>query len=329
MHLQTKAPTHPTARSVAAGLVFSASLVLPGIAGDPASAPTSSQGVQTELDIPGDSHKYFGQRSNQFRDVGRRLAKIDLDGDFNYDGLIDNEDPADNGAFQQTPPGLVVGTGELTRLVLRLSPYHLDFRGQAVVSMQVDGVNRADKTGRFASLEEEMASVGHVRVWRDPSKRELILDSRDPGRRVYEWTIDDSKYPANIPGIVPRTLYLEGVDVAGAGYGGSKEGMSAKGGLFTGYSGDVRLLVTVFHRVPGEEPVPVYDDPKAGLGAKGGVIPVEPEKDDEWCLPGSPTRFRTSYDHILVTVRRAPHRKEFVADNVAGVWSGRSEGTWE
>jgi hypothetical protein len=314
MNSHLKATALRFAGPAALGFILGGASALPAIAGDESYAPPPVQGERTDLDIPGDSHKYFGQRSNQFRDVGRRLAKIDLDADFNYDGLIDNQDPADNGAFQQTPPGLVIGTGELTRLVLRLSPYHLDFRGQAVVSLQVDGVNRADKTGRFSSLEEEMASTGHIRVWRDATKRELILDSRDPGRRVYEWTVDDNKYPANIPGIVPRSLYLEGVGVAGGASG-------SKGGMVTAYSGDVRLLVTVFHRVPGEEPAPVYSDPKSGLDAKGGVMPVEPEaKDDEWCLPGAPTRFRTSYDHILVTVRNSGHMKEFVADNSDGVW---------
>ena len=163
-------------------------------------------GMRTDQDIPGDSNKYFGQRNSQFRDIGRRLAKIDLDGDFNYDGVIDNDDPADNGAFQQTPPGLVLGTGELSKLVLRLRPYHLDFKGRAVVSIQVDGINRGHKSGKFGSAEEERASVGHIKVWKDATRKELILDSRDSARRVFEWTIDDSKYPANVPGIGNDTL---------------------------------------------------------------------------------------------------------------------------
>ena len=116
-------------------------------------------GLRTDRDIPGDTNKYFGQRDNQFRDLGRRLAKIDLDADFNYDGVVDNDDPADNGAFQQTPPGLVLGTGELSKLVLRIRPYHLDFKGRAVVSLRVDGINRGHKSGQFASFEDEKALV--------------------------------------------------------------------------------------------------------------------------------------------------------------------------
>ena len=282
-------------------LLLSASVLSPALAGDETAPGGPEQGVQTDLDIPGDTTKYFGQRSNQYRDIGRRLAKVDLDADFNYDGVIDNDDPADNGAFQQTPPGLVLGKGELSKLVIRLSPYHLDFRGQAVVSIQVDGVNRADKTGRFASIEEEMGSVGHIRVWRDASRKELILDSRDPQRRVFEWTIDDNKYPANIPGIVPRTLFAEGVGESGQ------------------FSGDIRLLVTVFHRVPGEEPEPVYEDPKSGLSSKGGVEPAETEKERD-CLPDAPKRFATSYDHILLTVRPGGHPKEYISENSDGVW---------
>ena len=45
---------------------------------------------------------------------------------------IDNDDPADNGAFQQTPPGLVVGVGEMSKLILRLRPYRLDFKGRGL-----------------------------------------------------------------------------------------------------------------------------------------------------------------------------------------------------
>ena len=257
-----------------------------------------NRGYETDRDIPGDSTKYYGQRRNQFKDVGRRLAKIDLDADLNYDGVIDNNDPADNGAFQQTPPGLVVGVGELTQLVVRLRPYHLDFKGRAVVSLQVDGINRGDKSGKFESEEDENSSVGHVRVWRDSTRKELILDSRDSNRKVFEWSIDDSKYPANVPGIVPRTLYLEGVGESGE------------------YSGDVRLLLKVQHRKSGAMQ-PVTEGSKSGKG----IIAADREE------TGSKTvkfkRFATAYDHILVTVQSAPRSKEFVNGNTAGVWKKR------
>ena len=130
-----------------------------------------------------------------------------------------------------------------------------------------------------------MASVGHVKVWQDSSRKTLLIDSRDPERRVHEWTIDDSKYPANVPGIVPRTLYVEGVRKSGA------------------YSGDVRLLLKVQHRLPGET---AQYDPKSGLET--------PAKTSRF------KRYRTSYDHILLTIQGSPRAKQFVDGNSDGVW---------
>jgi len=264
---------------------------------------SSNRGIETARDIPGDSNKYYGQRRTQFKDAGRRLAKIDLDADFNYDGVIDNADPADNGAFQQTPPGLVVGVGELSQLIIRVRPYHLDFKGRAVVSLQVDGINRADKSGKFASAEEERSKVGHIKVWRDASRRQLILDSHDPQRQVFEWAIDDSKYPANVPGIVPRTLYVEGVGVSGD------------------YSGDVRLLLKIQHREGGATTTPPPSDgAKSGKGIIFDSGAAESGQESETVTF---KRFATSYDHILLTVQGAPRPKEFVNDNTAGVWQKR------
>ena len=165
--------------------------------------------METRRDLPGDFHKYYGQRSTLYRDKERKLAKLDIDGDMNYDGKIDNWDPADNGAFQQTPPGLVVGAGEMSKLILRLTPYRIDFRGEAVVTLEVAGINRAEKSGEFNNLADELSSTGKVKIWKDISRKELLLDSSDPDKRHCEWVVDDTKYPANLPGIVPRTVYVE------------------------------------------------------------------------------------------------------------------------
>ena len=101
--------------SVLATMAISSSLLAGPAAPEPA-------GQQTGKDLAGDVSRYFGQRANFYRDNSRKLAKLDLDGDLNYDGTINNDDPADNGAFQQTPPGLVVGKGEMSKVVIRLTP---------------------------------------------------------------------------------------------------------------------------------------------------------------------------------------------------------------
>lgn len=193
----------------------------------------TSRGEETEMDLPGSFHKYYGQNVTYYRDKERLVAKIDVDTDLNYDGHISNTDPADGGAFEHTPPGLVVGQGELAKLILRLSPYRIDFQGEVVVSLELAGINRSAKSGQFESLADEVASTGRIRVYTDPEKKNLILDSAIPEKRLAEFVIDQSKYPANIPGLVPRLLYVEGVKQSGQ------------------YSGDVRLLTTVSHREHG------------------------------------------------------------------------------
>lgn len=220
--------------------VASLSLVSTAEAGDKNPVPRA-QGLETNEDLPGDFNKYFGQRKNYYRDPERKLAKLDLDGDFNYDGTIDNDDPADNGAFQQTPPGLVVGVGELTKLIVRLKPYKADYAGRAKFEIVVTGINRADKSGKFPSVEEEIASVGHIRIWRDANKSELLIDSSDPAMRTWSTNIEN-RGPGNIIGVVPRTLYVEGAQASGQ------------------YLGDVRVMVRLY-----DERVDFETDPKTRL----------------------------------------------------------------
>ena len=100
-----------------------------------AAPPAERAGVETQMDLPGDFHRYFGQKTNQWKDSERKIAKLDLDADMNYDGTIDNDDPRDNGAFQHTPPGLIVGVGEMSKFIVRLFPYRVDFRGSVVVGL--------------------------------------------------------------------------------------------------------------------------------------------------------------------------------------------------
>ena len=167
-----------------------------------------------------------------------------------------------------------------------------------MVSIQVDGINRGHKSGRFASAEDERANTGHIRVWRDATCKQLILDSRDPQRKVFEWAIDDSKYPVNVPGIVPRTLYVEGVEQSGE------------------YNGDVRLLVKVQHRADGA----TTTVPSGGAKSGKGIVEAEPVQKSKKVLF---KRFSTSYDHIVLTIEGKPRPKEFINDNSAGVWKHR------
>lgn len=216
---------------------LAAVLVLPCLLSVSASAQTSNE-PETQMDLAADVGKYFGQRANLYRDNNRKLAKVDLDADLNYDGEVSNTDPADGGAFESTPPGLVVGVGELAKIVIRITPYKIDYEGRAKVSLRVDGINRDNKQGKFAE-GEEAAGMGHIRVWRDSTKKEKILDSRDPNLRSFEWTLD-SRDPTNIQ-VVPRTLYVEGVSSS------------------PHHLGDIRLLLSVYDDNPNYEVNPKYD----------------------------------------------------------------------
>jgi hypothetical protein len=253
----------------------------------------TSPALQTNRDVPADFHKYFGQRVNSWRDRERQIAKLDMDADMNHDGTISNTDPADNGAFEATPPGMILGVGERTRVVIRLLPYRIDFDGEVVVTLEIEGINRSDKTGEFASLDEELSSMGHIRVWKDSSKKVLLLDSKDPAKRVVEFTTQYKTYPYNLPLEVPRFVFVEGVSPSPI------------------HSGDIRLLVTCSHRAIGE---PTYADLTSGkTSGKEGTPAPEQSK-------SIVKSFRTSFDHILFTVQPSPAPKEFINGNVEGVW---------
>ncbi|SKA81813.1 hypothetical protein SAMN02745166_00817 [Prosthecobacter debontii] len=281
-------------RSLVAAIFAANLLSLNAIAGDPKGVVEPiPEPLQTNRDLPSDFHKYYGQRVNSWKDRERQIAKLDMDADMNQDGTISNTDPADSGAFEATPPGLILGTGELTRVVIRLNPYRIDFDGEVVVSLEVEGINRATKTGDFASLDEELASMGHIRVWKDASKKELLLDSRDPAKRVVEFTTQYKTYPYNLPIAVPRFVFVEGVKPSPI------------------YTGDIRLLVTCAHRAIDETN---YADLSSGKTSGKAGEPL-PEK-----KKGVLKSFRTSFDHVLFTVQPKPATKEFINGNVEGVW---------
>lgn len=263
------------------------------IAGDD-KAPVAQPGaLQTNKDAPADFHKYFGQRVNSWRDRERQIAKIDLDSDMNQDGVLSNTDPADGGGFEATPPGQILGVGEMTRVVVRLLPYRVDFDGEVVVTLEVEGINRSDKSGEFGSLDEEIASTGHIRVYRDKDKKNLLLDSSNPAKRVVEFSTQYKTYPYNLPITVPRFVFVEGLKPS------------------VNYVGDIRLLVTVSHRGPkGSNQVA---DNQVASGKESAPVQAEPAKI-------TIKSFRTSFDHILFTVQKQPTIKEFINNNNEGVW---------
>lgn len=198
--------------------------------------PVQPSAKETNMDVPTSFHKYFGQRINNWRDTERFIAKTDLDADLNYDGVINNNDPQDGGAFEATPPGLQVGVGELTKVIVRVIPYRVDFDGEVVVTLELAGINRSNSKGEFGSFDEEKASTGRVRVWRDASCKTLLLDSADPQRRYVEFATQYRVYPYNLPNELPRSVYVEGVKPSDQ------------------YVGDIRLLLTCSHRAPGASP---------------------------------------------------------------------------
>lgn len=243
---------------------------------DPVYYKDGVPGAKTMMDLPGDYNRYYEQfrpvastnddvdgrpsldNRDRRRSVGvrnrvtnrkratrrstnKRLAKIDLDGDFNYDGTVVNSDPSDNGSFQQTPPGLVLGQGELTKLVLRLKPYKVEFDGEAIVTLEVGGVNRHVRDGLYETFKEEASNSGRIRIWLEKEKKTLLIDSGDPEKRFFEWRVPQERYTAHLPGVVPRKVYVEGVKVSPM------------------HKGDLRVLATVHHREDEtEERNPVF-----------------------------------------------------------------------
>jgi len=288
---------HPLLSQIASGIVVAMGVAIcTAQAADPRPVVT-----ETNKDFPSDFHKYFGQRINSWKDTERQIAKVDLDTDLNQDGVLSNTDPADGGAFEATPPGQVLGEGEMCRFVIRLSPYRVDFDGEVVVTLEVEGINRSAATGEFASLEEEIANMGHIRVWRNKDKKELLLDSRDPNRRVKEFTTQYKTYPYNLPIAVPRFVFVEGVKSSPL------------------HSGDIRLLVTVSHRAinPAQ---PAYVEVPADPKNPAGKMVVQPVLAEGGSAKVGIKSFRTSFDHILITVQPEPLPKEFINDNNEGVW---------
>ena len=187
----------------------------------------------TRMDEPSKFHQYYGMGGDSLRNPEQEIAQIFMKMDMNYDGRIDYTDPSDGGGFKSTPPGLMIATGEMSRCMIFVKPHRVDFHGDAVVTLEITGINRDAFSGEFKNFEQERASVGRIKVWKDHQRKELLLDSADPTRRFVEWIPKSHTYPYNLPSVVPTSVWIEGIDV------------SPK------FLGDLRLLITVANRDPG------------------------------------------------------------------------------
>lgn len=203
----------------------------------PVASTTSKVALaETEMDLPGQFDSEFGmQPDSKLSKTLRPLSKIDLDGDMNYDGAINNNDSTDNGPRENVSPGLQLGVGELTKLVLRFKTYDNEYPGELFVTLRVSGINRFSRTGQFDAFEKERESVGRIRVWADKDGKELILDSGDADKSEHTWQVEKDNLKTGLPGALPRIFYVEGVEA-------SKE-----------YEGDVRLLVSSSHSLSSGE----------------------------------------------------------------------------
>jgi len=229
--------------------------------------PTDFPG-KTDLDDPGSTDPRLQVPVDEEGKVTvAKLSKIDLDADLNYDGAFNNDSSSGQGVHEFVPPGLEIGTGELTRLLVRFKSYEPVFPGKLVVSLEVAGINRDAVTGFFEG--DSAGAVGRIRVWRDQARKELLLDSGDTSKLRFEWTYDGEQ----LSGGIPRTIYLEGVKV------------SPKS------EGDLRLL----------------------------VVSTQVAEGSDSAAPGS--LYQSAFDHLLVTVRDEPAKKEFINNNVEQVWS--------
>lgn len=142
------------------------------------------------------------------------LGRVQIQGDVNFSSQIDEGDAAMGNEPKRNPHGLIIGAGEMTKLILTCQPnaYRQRQVGEPKVKMdfyklvsvlEVKGVNLGDKKGRFSSFEDEIASCGRVLVWLDSTRRQLLLDSSDPTRRRVEW-----QWASSVP---PERVFVEGV----------------------------------------------------------------------------------------------------------------------
>ena len=128
------------------------------------------------------------------------IGRVDIDSDLNYDGVITN-DGSEGGDEESSPPGLIIGHKQMTKVVFRITPYgspnQMETEAEKVVcSLEVRALNQSRSNGHFASEEAATKASGHLRVWSDDKRSKLLLDSRDKGKCRIEWKINAADAPA-------------------------------------------------------------------------------------------------------------------------------------
>ena len=138
--------------------------------------------------------------------VARMWGRVDLDVDLNYDGEVAN-DSSDDGSLEHSPPGLIIGKGEMSKMLIRLSPYRRSIdaveakksgnSSDLMVRLEARSIYLASKDGKFPSPDVEDQKAGHIRIWSDDKKSILLIDSKSESKKSVEWPLDSGQRAAH------------------------------------------------------------------------------------------------------------------------------------
>jgi hypothetical protein len=136
----------------------------------------------------------------------RSEPSVDLVGDVNQDGTIDPGDPADNGDAEGRAPGLSLPIASLQHVLLRCVPKSSTegYVRLAVQSLPKQWIHQDEPNWLPRPCRPGKV---HIRVWADPERRTLVLDSRVRENMMALWMLS-AETPFER---VPTELYVEGL----------------------------------------------------------------------------------------------------------------------